>query len=128
MLRHSSLLPTLLLATALAACGGNPSKPEVADTKAAPTTGTVATAPAEGQRIEGVKLSPEVIEIAKKEGEVQLVKDDRVQCEKYKPLGSNRTQYRCRTKTEAVQSVEDNNREMRKLQTPPPAAHGTLGK
>jgi hypothetical protein len=127
MERPNALLPTLVLTTALVACGGNPAKPDGAEAQAPAVAGTAA-APAEGQRIEGVKLSPEVIEIAKTEGEVKLTKDDRVQCEKYKPLGSNRTQYRCRTKAEAVQSVEDNNREMRKLQTPPPAAHGTLGK
>lgn len=124
---RSRQVSILFLAGALAACGGNPTKPEGAEAKA-PSAAGAAAAPAEGQRIEGVKLSPEVIDIAKTEGEVKLTKDDRVQCEKYKPLGSNRTQYRCRTKAEAVQSVEDNNREMRKLQTPPPAAHGTLSK
>ena len=118
----------VVLAGALVACGGNPARPEAVEGKASPPAGATATAPAEGQRIEGLKLSPEVIDIAKTEGEVKLTKDDRVQCEKYKPIGSNRTQYRCRTKVEAVQSVEDNNREMRKLQTPPPAALGTLGK
>jgi hypothetical protein len=102
----------VLLALALAACGSSPTKPD--------------PLAAEAKRIEGVKLSPEVIDIAKQEGKVELTKDDRVQCEKYKPLGSNRTQYRCRTLAEAVQSKEDNNRAMRKLQTPPPAAHGTL--
>ena len=125
---RSQHVAVFVLAGALVACGGNPVKPEAAEGKASPTAAATATAPAEGQRIEGVKLSPEVIEIAKTEGEVKLTKDDRVQCEKYKPIGSNRTQYRCRTKTEALQSVEDNNREMRKLQTPPPAAHGSLGK
>ncbi len=107
--RNSSLIACLVLAAALTACGSDPAKPDAA-------------AAAEGQRIEGVKLSPEVIDIAKQEGKVELTKDERVQCEKYKPLGSNRTQYRCRTLAEATKSTEDNNKQMRKMQTPPPAA------
>jgi len=113
MNRRISLTACLALAAALTACGSDPVKPDAA-------------VAAEGQRIEGVKLSPEVIDIAKEEGKVELTKDERVQCEKYKPLGSNRTQYRCRTLAEATKSTEDNNKQMRKMQTPPPAAHGTI--
>jgi len=115
MTRRSTTLASLLLAATLAACGANPSKPE-------------ATEVAGGKRIERVKLSPEVIDIAQEEGKVELLKDDRVKCEKYKPLGSNRTQYRCRTLAEATKSEEDNARHIRKIQTPPPAAHGSLSK
>jgi ABC-type Fe3+-hydroxamate transport system substrate-binding protein len=124
----SRRLTPIALALALAACGSNPSKPEAAEPKVAQPAGTTATAPAEGQRIEGVNLTPGVAEIAMKEGQVNLVEDERVKCEKYKPLGSNRTKYRCTTIKEEALSKEANNREMRKLQTPPPAAQGTLGK
>lgn len=114
-------LTLIALALALTACGGNPTKPEAEEGKAQPPAGTTATAPAEGQRIEGVNLTPGVAEIAMKEGQVNLVKDERVKCEKYKPLGSNRTQYRCTTIKEDVASKEANTREMRKIQTPPPS-------
>ncbi len=100
---------SFVLALALAACGSDPVKPE-------PTAAT------EGKRIEGVNLTPGVAEIAKKEGNVELLKDERVKCEKYKPLGSNRTQYRCSTLAEEAKSKEDNAAAMRKLQTPPPSA------
>ena len=98
----------ILLVLGLAACGSDPVKPD-------PAAG-------EGKRIEGVSLTPGVAEIAKKEGNVELLKDERVKCEKYKPLGSNRTQYRCTTLKEEQASNEANNREMRKIQTPPPSA------
>jgi len=97
----------VLCALALAGCGIQPPQP---DDLATP-----------GKRIEGVSLSPGIAEIAKKEGEVSLVADDRVKCEKYMPLGSHRVKFRCTTVKEDVASSEANNREMRKLQTPPPS-------
>jgi hypothetical protein len=97
-----------VLTLALGACGSNPTQPD--------------PSAKEGKRIEGVTLTPGVAEIAKEEGEVQLLKDDRVKCEKYKPLGSNRTKYRCTTLAEDAKSKEDNNAAMRKIQTPPPSA------
>lgn len=114
-------LSPIALALALTACGSNPSTPETAEVKPVPIAGTTATAPAEGKRIEGVNLTPGVAEIAMKEGNVELLKDERVKCEKYKPLGSNRTQYRCTTLKEEASSQQANNREMRKIQTPPPS-------
>lgn len=107
-------VPAVLLALTLVACGGNPPKPE--------------PSAAEGQKIEGLKLSPGVTDIAKEEGKVELAKDERVKCEKYKPIGSNRTQYRCTTKAEQAAAAEDNAAAMRKLQTPPPSATGTIGR
>jgi hypothetical protein len=105
----SMRIPTLfLIVLGLAACGSDPVKPE-------PVAG-------EGKRIEGVSLSPGIADLAKKEGNVELLKDERVKCEKYKPLGSNRTQYRCTTLAEEAKSKEDNNAAMRKIQTPPPSA------
>jgi len=115
MTRRSTTLASLLLAATLAACGANPSKPE-------------ATEVAGGKRIERVKLSPEVIDIAQEEGKVELLKDDRVKCEKYKPLGSNRTQYRCTTVAEKKASEEENAAAMRRLQTPPPSANSSIGR
>jgi len=107
------LLPILALAAALAACGGNPTKPETA---------------AEGRKLDGLALSEGVTKIATEEGKVELTKDDRVRCEKYKPLGSNRTQYRCTTVAEKKASEEENAAAMRRLQTPPPSANSSIGR
>lgn len=96
---------SILLVALLAACGSNPTQPD-------------ATA---GKRIEGISLSPGIAQIAKKEGKVELVEDERVKCEKYMPLGSHRVRYRCVTLAEEVASKEANNHEMRKIQTPPPS-------
>ena len=114
MNRPLTVLSVVLLAAALSACGSDPVKPE-------------ATAAADGKKIEGLKVSPGVADIAKKEGKVELTKDDRVKCEKYKPLGSNRTQYRCVTLAEQKATQDANAEEMRKLAAPPPSATGRIG-
>lgn len=103
------ILVLIAVVCGLTACSSNP--PQSA------TTG-VAT---EGKRITGVKLTPGVIEIAKKEGKVELTTDDRVRCEKYTTTGSHRVKFRCVTHEEDIASREANTREMRKLQTPPPS-------
>lgn len=66
-------------------------------------------------------LSAGTVDIAKQEGKVELLADQRVRCERYTPTGSHRAQVRCLTTTEKVTSEEANAREMRKLQTPPPS-------
>ena len=114
-------LTLIALALVLTACGSNPARPAVADADAKAIPGTTPTAPVEGKRIEGVSLTPGIAEIAKKEGQVDLIKDERVKCEKYTPLGSHRTKYRCTTLAEDAKSKEDNNAAMRKIQTPPPS-------
>jgi hypothetical protein len=116
MNRSATILSTIVLAAALSACGSNPAQPEAA-----------ATAAAEGRKIEGLKVSPGVADIAKKEGKVELTKDERVKCEKYKPLGSNRTQYRCVTLAEQKATEQASAEEMRKLAAPPPSATGRIG-
>lgn len=128
MNRSVAFASSLLLAIALAACGGNATKPDAVPA-AAPTNQAAPAAPAaEGQRVEGVKLTPGVIEIAKTEGKVELAKDDRVRCEKFKPIGSNRTQKRCYTLAEKKKTEEDNAEAMRKMTTPPPSASSTIGR
>lgn len=121
-----SLLATLL---ALAGCAGNETKPSPTTAAAAPSAATP-TAPAapteEGGRIEGVRLSPEVIEIAKTEGKVDVEKDKRVNCEKYKPIGSNRVQFRCQTVAEQEKTREAAARDMRKIVTAPAPAETAI--
>ena len=95
----------------LAACAAAPTDP---------------TAAAQGKRVEGVKLSAGVAQIAKDEGKVDLAKDERVACEKYTPIGSHRTQYRCLTKNEKAASEEANQREMRKIEAPPPSGNSSI--
>ena len=75
-----------------------------------------------------VKLSGGTLDIARKEGKVELLDDQRVFCERYMPTGSHRTQVRCLTRAEKVTAEEANAREMRRLQMPPPSADGTLNK
>jgi hypothetical protein len=104
---RGSALFALCLAGAVAACASNPAEVE------------------EQSKLNRVKLSGGTIDIAKKEGKVDLAKDERVKCERYTPLGSHRTQLRCTTLTEAETAEEANKREMRKLTVPPPHATGT---
>jgi hypothetical protein len=104
----------LMLATALVlALAGCATDPQLAKDQAA---------------FSRVKLSGGTADIARKEGKVELLDDQRVRCERYFPTGSHRAQVRCLTVAEKVTADEANAREMRKLTTPPPAAHGTLSK
>lgn len=58
------------------------------------------------------------------EGKVELMKDKRVNCEKYTPIGSNRPKYRCLTPPEKNAEAEAGQREMRKMTAPAPSAGG----
>lgn len=73
-----------------------------------------------------VKLSGGTVDIAKDEGQVHLLDDERVVCKRYRPTGSNLTQTKCQTVREKTREDESNQREMRKLVKSPPHASGTL--
>lgn len=101
---NASRLIALAVATLLGACA---SDPELAQLRS---------------DLRRTNLSAGTVDIAKQEGKVELLADQRVTCERYTPTGSHRAQVRCQTRTEKVTADEANNREMRKLQTPPPSA------
>ena len=111
MTRPTRFAAALILSLALAACGSSPTKMSAE----------------EGQRVEGVKLSGGVQDIAKKEGKVELDKDKRVNCEKITPIGSHRPVYRCLTQAEKKTEADQNQSEIRKMVVPPPSASGTIG-
>lgn len=48
-------------------------------------------------KLKTMMLAPEVIELAKKEGEVELADDSRIVCRKEMPTGSHMAKWRCET-------------------------------
>jgi hypothetical protein len=97
------IVATTLFALALAACGGNSTKP--AETVAAKPGEPAATAAGEG-------------EAKPAKSKTDLAKAKRENCEKYTPIGSNRPVYRCLTPAQKKAEAEANERELRKATAP----------
>lgn len=74
--------------------------------------GCATTADERRVALDKIALSPEVIAIAKKEGEVKLADDTRVICRKEMPTGSHMAKWRCETVAGKDSSVRDNQERM----------------
>lgn len=62
--------------------------------------------------LDKMMLSPEVIALAKKEGEVELADDSRIVCRKEMPTGSHLAKWRCETVAGKADSERDNQQRM----------------